>query len=254
MIRHPWIKVIIGISLGAAAIFLFGGFPRNRKPAEIVAPPIMPTKMPLFRPAGGDREKLPAIVRANNTFAFSLYNRMRNRPGNLVVSPACLSAGLALVHTGARSETAKQIARVLRLPDDLAQPDRAYAALIQELNADAEDSSYQIRLANNVWFQEGYPFLDSYRATLKNVFALDGASVDFSGRPDEACRVINAWTDSRTGGKISGMLRPADLPSRTRLILTAPSISEPVGVKGFKENARFRKPSARPGARRLTSR
>ncbi|WP_435008677.1 serpin family protein [Tundrisphaera lichenicola] len=164
---------------------------------------------------------MPAIVRANNAFAMALYQRLRTRPGNLLVSPACLSAGLALIRAGARDETARQIARVLHLPDGLGQADHAYAALIRDLNADAEDRSYQIRLANATWVQGGYPLLDSYRATLEEDFATEGHRVDFSGRPEEACRVINAWTESRTGGKIAGMLRPADLPSSTRLALTS---------------------------------
>ncbi len=207
----------LAIPLMVAAL---AGCQRTPKPVEPVPPPGLPATLPLFRPTGADRENMPAIVRANNAFALALYQLLRTRPGNLLVSPACLSTGLAFIHTGARGETAQQIARVLHLPDGLAQADHAYAALVQDLNADAEDRSYQIRLANATWVQKGYPLLDSYRTTLKEVFALDGNRVDFSGRPDEACRVINAWTESRTGGKIAGMLRPADLPPRTRLVLT----------------------------------
>ena len=110
---------------------------------------------------------------------------------------------------------------MLHLPDGFTQADRAYAALIQDLNADAEDRSYQIRLANAIWIQEGYPLLDSYRATLKEVFAVDDNRVDFSDHRNEACRIINAWTESRTAGKVAGTLQPADLPFRTRLVLTS---------------------------------
>lgn len=201
-------------------IAAFAGCQRTPEPVRPVPPPGQPATLPLFRPTGGDREKMPAIVRANNAFAVALYQRLRTRPGNLLVSPASLSAGLALIHAGARGETAGQIARVLHLPDGLARTDHAFAALIQDLNTDAEDRSYQIRLAGAIWVQEGYQLLAPYRATLKDVFALDDTRVDFSGRPDEACRVINAWTETRTGGKIAGMLRSADLPPRTRLVLT----------------------------------
>ncbi len=194
------------------------GRPARRSPAP---PPGAPATLPLFRPIVAGREDLPAVVDANNAFALALYHKLRTRPGNLLVSPACLSAGLAVLHSGARGETARQMARVLHLPDDLARPDRAFAALIQDLNADAEDFSYQIRLANALWIQEGYPRIDSYRATLRDVFATEGNPVDFTGHPEDACRVINAWTESRTGGKISAMLRPADLHPRTRMALTS---------------------------------
>ena len=201
-------------------IAAFAGCQRTPKPVSQVPPPRLPARPPLVWPTKSDRENLPAIIRANNAFALALYQRLRTGPGNLLVSPACLSAGLALIHAGAEGETARQIALVLHLPAGLAAADRAYAALIQDLSALARDRSYQIRSANAVWIKEGYSLLDSYRATLKDVFALDGDRVGFPGRPEEACRLINAWTESQTGGKIGGMLRPADLPARTRLILT----------------------------------
>ena len=175
----------------------------------------------LVRPANVGREHVPALVRANNAFALALYQRLRTRPGNLVVSPAALSAGLTLVHAGARGETARQIARVLHLPDGFDRLDGAHATLAHELNDDGEDRSFQIRLANAVWVQNDYPLLDAYRATLHDVLALPDEPVDFAGHPDEACRVINAWTERRTGGRIAGMLRPDDLPPHTRLISTS---------------------------------
>ncbi|WP_435020096.1 serpin family protein [Tundrisphaera sp. TA3] len=219
--RRPRPSGLSGRSLALLlTVAALAGCERSRKPVAIIPPPAAPASLPLFRPAIEAREDLPAIVRANNAFAVSLYQKLRDRPGNLLVSPACLSAGLALLHAGARGETAEQIARVLHLPGNLAHPDRAHAALIRALNADAEDRSYQIRLANAAWIQEGQPLLDSYRSTVEDVFAAGCDRVDFTGHPAEACRTINAWTESRTGGKLAGMLRPADLPSRTRLVLT----------------------------------
>ncbi|WP_165252663.1 serpin family protein, partial [Paludisphaera soli] len=207
----------LAVPLIAAALVGCWRAPQAVKPA---APPDWPATLPLFRPAASPREDAEAVVRANNSFALDLFHRLRARPGNLLASPACLSAGLALVYVGARGETARQIARVLHKPDGLPDDDRAYAGLVRDLNDDAEDHSYQIRTANSVWVQESYPLLDTYRATLRNGFALDPQTVDFSGRPGEACRVINDWTASRTGGKIVGMLRAADLPARTRMVLT----------------------------------
>jgi serine protease inhibitor len=177
--------------------------------------------LPSVRPTSAEREDVVAIARANNAFAVSLYHHARKQPGNLLVSPACLAGGLAAVQLGARGETAKQIGRVIRLPDGLAPDDRAYRTLIQELNADAEDRSYQIRSANGVWIQQGYSVLDSYRAALKGVVATEINLVDFSGRPNEACRVVNTWVGSHTGGKITDILQPDNLPARTRLILTS---------------------------------
>src|SRR5689334_10955117 len=104
----------LAIPLMIAAL---AGCQRTPKPVEPVPPPGLPATLPLFRPTNGDRKNLPAIVRASNAFALALYQQLRTRPGNMLVSPACLSAGLALIHAGARGETAQQIARTLHLPD-----------------------------------------------------------------------------------------------------------------------------------------
>jgi hypothetical protein len=88
--------------------------------------------LPLHRPAQADRAALPDVVKANNAFAVELYRAMRSQPGNILVSPACLTAGLAMLRAGARGETAAEIDRALHRTSTFT--DRALAALIQDLN------------------------------------------------------------------------------------------------------------------------
>jgi serpin B len=174
----------------------------------------------LFRPAQADRASLPEVIKANNAFALDLYHAMRRQPGNIVVSPACLTPGLAMLRAGARGETAAEIDRALHRSG--AFPAGALAALIQDLNADGPDRSFQVRMADAVWFQEGYPIEDAYRAMLRDVFALDDEPrVDFSGGPDRAARRINAWVAARTGGKIAGTLTSEAVAPPTRMVLTS---------------------------------
>jgi len=176
--------------------------------------------VPAVHPAKADQEKQSLTARANNALACDIYQRVRTRRGNLLFSPACVSAGLSLVLTGARGETARQIVQVMHLPGEVAQDPGASASMVQELNADGKNGSSRIRLANALWVQDGYPLLDAYRTNLKKVFALDDSRVDFARRPGEACQLINAWTETRTGGKIHDELRTEDIAPRTRLLLT----------------------------------
>jgi serpin B len=189
------------------------GQPLKREPSPFVA-------MPLHRPAEGDREALTDVVRANNAFALDLYHRVRREPGNLLVSPTCLTVGLAMLRAGARGETAAEIDRALHRSDRLA--DAGLAALMRDLNDDGSDLSFQIRLADAVWFQEGYPILDAYRRTLHDVFALgDERRVDFNGHPDQAAASINDWVSERTGGKIAGAIAPEAVRPPTKMVLTS---------------------------------
>ncbi len=94
--------------------------------------------------------------------------------------------------------------------------------MIEDLNADGPASSFQVRLADAVWFQEGYPIEDAYRAMLRDVFALDDQRrVDFNGDPDRAACRLNAWIAARTGGKIAGTLTPEAVAPPTRMVLTS---------------------------------
>jgi serpin B len=186
-----------------------------RLPREIR--PVLP---PLFRPAQADRAALPAVIKASNAFALDLYHVLRSQAGNIVVSPACLTPGLAMLRAGARGETAAEIDRALHRSG--AFPDGALAALIQDLNVDGPDRSFQVRLADAVWLQEAYPIEDAYRATLRDVFACDDERrVDFTGDPHRAARRINAWVAVRTGGKIAGTVTPEAVAPPTKMVLSS---------------------------------
>jgi serpin B len=164
---------------------------------------------------------MPEVVRSNNAFALALYHRLRRREGNVLVAPACVSSGLALLHAGARGETRSQIERVLHLYAKADQVSGAYSALVQDLNADGVDRAYQVRLANALWIQDGYDLLPSFKTLLQDTFALEPTAVDFAGERAQACALINSWTHDRTGGKIHGLLRPETLPARTQFALTS---------------------------------
>jgi len=125
----------------------------------------------LHRPEQADRGALPDVVKASNALALDLYHKLRAEPGNLLVSPACLTAALGMLRAGERGETAAEIDRLFHRAGPL--PDQALAALIQDLNADGYERSFQIRLANAVWIQQGYPVLAVYRDTLRKSFAID---------------------------------------------------------------------------------
>ena len=177
-------------------------------------------ELPLHRPEQAERTSLPGVVQANDAFAVDLYHRLRSEPGNILISPACLTAGLGLLRAGARGETATQLDHLLHRSVIL--PDRPLAALIQDLNADGQDLSFQIRLANAVWVPRNYALLDDYRAALRGIFAIDDdRRVDFDGHPDGAARAINAWVSKRTAGKIAGAIRPEGVAAPTKLVLTS---------------------------------
>ena len=71
---------------------------------------------PLAGAARGDAgEPPPRLAQSSNALGFDLYERLRDREGNLAFSPASIEIALAMTWAGARGDTAKEMSRVLHL-------------------------------------------------------------------------------------------------------------------------------------------
>ena len=75
-------------------------------------------------------------------------------------------------------------------------------------------------MANALWAQHGYAFLDDYLNLLKNDYGAGLNQVDFKGATEAARQTINQWVEQKTQDKIKDLLQPGSLRSDTRLVLT----------------------------------
>jgi serpin B len=159
-----------------------------------------------------------AVTEGNNVFAAALYGRLRHQSGNLFFSPESISTALAMAYAGARSSTASEMAKTLHftLPPDKLHP--AMGALLRDLNAAHE--GYQLSVANALWAQQGYTFLDDFLSLLKTDYGAGLNQVNFKGATEAARLTINQWVEQKTQDKIKDLLQPGALRSDTRLVLT----------------------------------
>ncbi|MGA3222149.1 MAG: serpin family protein [Acidobacteriaceae bacterium] len=159
-----------------------------------------------------------AVVEGNNAFAFALYGQLRNRNGNLFFSPESISTALAMAYAGARGDTASEMAKTLHftLPQQHLNP--AMGALLSDLNA--VHDGYQLSVANALWAQQGYTFLDDFLQLLKTDYGAGLNQVDFKGATEAARLTINRWVEQKTQDKIKDLLQPGTLAPSTRLVLT----------------------------------
>ncbi len=159
-----------------------------------------------------------AVVEGNNAFAFALYSQLRNRNGNLFFSPESISTALAMAYAGARGSTASEMAKTLHftLPQPHLNP--AMGALLSDLNA--AHVGYQLSVANALWAQQGYTFLDTFLQLLKTDYGAGLNQVDFKGATEAARLTINRWVEQKTQDKIKDLLQPGTLAPNTRLVLT----------------------------------
>jgi serpin B len=168
---------------------------------------------------GAANPDVAAVVEGNTRFALDLYGRLREQEGNLFFSPYSISAALAMTSAGARGETAAEMAKVLNLSLGAEKLAAAEGALGRQINGEGRKRGYQLRTANALWGQKGFPFQAEFLKLTKDGYGAPLHEVQF-GAAEEARKTINAWVEKQTEDKIKDLLKPGLLNDNTRLVLT----------------------------------
>jgi serpin B len=174
----------------------------------------MPASAPVPMPSGDAMTKLGA---SSNALGFDLYARTRSAPGNLAMSPASISAALAMTFGGARGETEAQMKRVLHVDGSRDAVMSDWGKLSRALQNPARPVA--LRIANRLFGEKTVkfeqPFIDRTRAD----FAAPLEPNDFVNAFEPARAHINAWVEDQTEHRIKDLLPPAALDKLTRLVL-----------------------------------
>jgi serpin B len=193
---------------------------------------------------------LEALVVGNTEFAFNLYARLKDHPevkkanGNLFFSPYSISTALAMTYAGARGRTAEQMAVVLQLPfeQDLVHDERgpnkprplmavrlpwetrrlaaAFGALEKGLKTEPKESGYELNIANALWGQKGYKFLQSFLDLNREYYGAGLEQVDFVRETEKARKTINKWVEKQTKDRIKDLIPRGAVDRLTVLVLT----------------------------------
>jgi serpin B len=157
------------------------------------------------------------MAQSNNTFAFNLYQRVKEEDRNLIFSPYSISQALGMLYLGAGGTTRQQIAETLALP---APEDIDFIELGSIMNAPPayEEVLFQLNVANSLWAQQGYALHPDYVNSLSEYYGVQLEEVDFAA-PDQTAQIINQWVSEQTQDKIQNLVDPSSLDPLTRLIL-----------------------------------
>ena len=96
-----------------------------------------------------------AAVEGNNQFAFDLYARLAQKPGNKFFSPYSISNALGMTYAGAKGQTATEMAQTLHFT---LQGEKLHAALgdvIRQLQGKDKDRPFKLSTVNRLWAQHG---------------------------------------------------------------------------------------------------
>jgi serpin B len=164
---------------------------------------------------------LEAVVMGNTSFALDMYAQLKDQEGNVFFSPFSISTALAMTYSGARSDTACQIADVLHFKLDQQQLHAVFSDLISALHiTSSADKGYQLSMANALWGQQGFGFLGEFLDLTRAYYNTELHEVDFENNPEVVRQTINEWVENKTANKIQEPIPPGILDAQTRLVLT----------------------------------
>jgi serpin B len=161
---------------------------------------------------------LETLAQANQAFAIDLYQQLRKADGNLFFSPFSISVALAMTCAGARGETEAQMARVLHFAQTGEGLHSAFAELQAGLAQAEAQGGIQLKIANSLWPQAGYPFLAEFIARIEAHYGVSVTPVNYH-EAEAARQTINTWVETKTENKITNLIPSGIFNDLTRLTL-----------------------------------
>lgn len=162
------------------------------------------------------------LVEGNNAFCFDLYQLLKEKEGNIFISPYSISYALAMTYAGAHGVTEKEMAKVLHfvLPKrELHQEFFKLASIIRKIK---ENGNITLNIANSLWIQKNFNLKKEFIKITDKFYKAVPFIVDFI--PDDlrekTRKKINLWVEDKTREKIKNLISKGILSAETRLVLT----------------------------------
>jgi len=192
--RFSHLSSVVTVALAmTAACSSATGPASDGPPAKLDKPP---------RALSAAEEKLVGSV---NTFSFDLFRRLSaaQKDSNVFTSPLSASMALGMAMNGAAGATHDQMRAALGFgtatDQEIGESYKSLIALLRGL-----DPAVDFRIANSIWYANGFPFTQSFLDTGKNWFDAQVTPLDFAS--PSAPTTINAWVSGATAGKIPTIL------------------------------------------------
>jgi len=167
----------------------------------------------------GQQANEKILIHDNSAFAIDLYQKLSASDGNIFFSPYSISTALAMTYGGARGNTEKEMAKTLRFSLDQESLHSAFAQVESRLNELQKAGNIQLSVANSLWPQQDYKFLDEYLSLTKKYYGVSITPVDYRLAREDARKMINQWVEDKTQDKIKDLIQPGVLDALTRLVL-----------------------------------
>lgn len=153
---------------------------------------------------------------------------------NLCLSPYSIQIALAMTFGGADGETRTEMAQTLHFPQQGDAIHKSFASLQRALEEMAKNTvniaeaskkaggprePITLAMANRLFAQSGYDFLDSFRSFTKLLYGAVFEPVDFRKNAERARQEINKWVSEQTRDRIRDLIPANGVDATTRLVL-----------------------------------
>ncbi len=162
-------------------------------------------------------EATAKLAQSSNAFGFDLYQRLRQKPGNLVISPASITTALTMTWGGAQGETAAQMRKVLHLEGTADAVMTTSGQLARSLQEPSRPLVF--RIANQLFGEKTYKLVPAFLESTTAAFGAPIELLDFKKAPEPARVHVNEWVEGRTEHRIKDLIPPGAVKPDTRLVL-----------------------------------
>ncbi|XP_037365591.1 serpin B11 isoform X1 [Talpa occidentalis] len=175
---------------------------------------------------------------ANVEFCLDVFKELNsnNIGDNIFFSPLSLLYALSMLLLGARGNCAEQIEKVLHFnhiaeslkpefkdSSKCSQTGRIHpelGVLFSQLNQ--PDSNYTLSIANRLYGTKAKAFHQQYLNCSEKLYQARLQTVDFKQATEETRKIINAWVESKTNGKVRNLFAKGAIePSCVMVLVNA---------------------------------
>ncbi|MEA4936647.1 MAG: serpin family protein [Paludibacter sp.] len=140
-------------------------------------------------------------VQQDNEFALDLFRRTiaSTDEKNVFISPLSVSIALGMAWNGADNDTKTEMETVLKMSGMTVDQINDYYQIMQSA-LQTVDPSTKLKIANSLWYRQGFAVKNDYLQVNKNYFNAEIRELDFAKAG--AVDVINQWCADKTNNLI----------------------------------------------------
>ncbi|NXJ07551.1 SPB10 protein, partial [Odontophorus gujanensis] len=162
--------------------------------------------------------QMESLSASTNSFTLDLYKKLdeTSKGQNIFFASWSIATALAMVHLGAKGDTATQVAK----GPEYEETENIHSGFKELLSAiNKPRNTYLMKSANQLFGDKTYPLLPKFLELVARYYQAKPQAVNFKTDAEHARAQINSWVENETESKIQNLLPAGSIDSHTVLVL-----------------------------------